>query len=67
MLAALKQLWEGWKAFTKKLGKVQAAILLAFGFWTVLAITAVLYKLFVKSSGGWIAHSEQPINLHEQF
>jgi hypothetical protein len=59
MGAVLRRLWEGWKRFGRKMGDVQARVLLTVFYFVILAPFALVIRfkadpLGLKRGGGWL-------------
>ena len=59
MSVVLRRLWEGWKRFGRKMGYVQARLLLTVFYFVILGPFALVIRfksdpLGLKRGGGWL-------------
>jgi hypothetical protein len=65
-----RQVWNSWVKFAHILGTVQMIVILSAVYWTLLMVTALVFKLFADplahrgpQHGGWVKRESSPTSL----
>jgi hypothetical protein len=63
--SGVRALWEGWKRVAKRIGDVQARILLSIFYFLILAPFALVVRwgmdpLAIKTAAGWRSKEDSP-------
>ena len=66
-LSGVRALWEGWKRVAKRIGDVQARVLLTIFYFLILAPFALVVRwrmdpLSIKTAAGWRSKEVTPGN-----